>query len=84
MYLVLSPDTATASSVGYGLQDQLLYESEEIRVEDDMDAACPEIVVEDSSGAPRTLAAAAAAPATAAIISGVVALFFGTVMVVAA
>lgn len=82
VYLVLSPDTATASSVGFGMQDQLLYESEEIRVEDDMDAACPEIVVEDSSAAPRTLAAAAAA--APAIISGVVALVFGAVAVMAA
>lgn len=81
VYLVLSPDTATASRVGYGLQDQLLYESEEIRVEGDMDHVCPEIITEDSSGAARTLAvapgAAPAAAAAAAVISGAVALFFG-------
>eukprot|EP00904_Undaria_pinnatifida_P008830 jgi/Undpi1/5077/HiC_scaffold_19.g08429.m1 len=43
VYLVVSPDTATASRVGYGLRDQLLFESEEIHVEDDMDHVCPEI-----------------------------------------
>ena len=81
MYIVVSPDTATASSVGYGLRDQLLYQSEEIRVEDDMDVACPEIVVEDESGAARTLAAApGGAAAASAAVFGVVALVFSAVV----
>eukprot|EP00903_Cladosiphon_okamuranus_P010467 g9903.t1 len=47
LYVVVSPDTESSARVGYGLQDQLMYESGDIVVEEDADIKCPEIV-EDS------------------------------------
>lgn len=58
MYLVVSPDTTSYARVGYGLQDQLIFASPLLRVDDDMDVVCPEVVVEsddESSGVARTV-----------------------------
>lgn len=43
VYVIVSPDTTTYARIGYGLQDQLIYASDDvIVVEDDMDIVCPE------------------------------------------
>lgn len=54
VYVIVSPDTSTYSRVGYGLQDQLIYTSSDITVDDNMDKSCPEeTAVETTSGATR-------------------------------
>lgn len=54
MYVIVSPDTSTYARVGYGLQDQLIYASSDITVEDNMDKSCPEETdVASTSGATR-------------------------------
>lgn len=75
MYLVVSPDTASFSRVGYGLQDQLMYASGLITVEaDDSSYVCPEIVEEDdeTSGA-RPKVVVTASRASGAIAAGLAA-----------
>lgn len=55
---MVSPDVSTYARIGYGLQDQLVYASDPISIEEGMDVTCPEeeeVVVEETSAAPRTV-----------------------------
>lgn len=78
MYIVVSPDTASFTQVGYGFQDQLIYASSLITVEADADLSCPEVVevVEDgetSSARPMVVLSGPARRASTAMAAGLTA-----------
>lgn len=59
LYLIVSPDTSSYSRIGYGLQDQLIYASPTLSVDEDAEESCPVVEVEtaeeETSGVPRRI-----------------------------
>lgn len=77
MYIVVSPDTTSFTRVGYGFQEQLVFASSLITVEEEANLACPEIVgdVTDtaSSARPRVAVAGPAKRASAVMAASLAA-----------
>lgn len=66
VYLVISPDTFSYSRVGFGLQDQLIFASGNLIVDEDATLSCPESEDDDdTSGAVRRIVPVKAAGALA-------------------
>ncbi|CAN0158642.1 unnamed protein product [Ectocarpus sp. 12 AP-2014] len=71
MYIVVSPDTDSYTRTGYGLQDQLMYASDLITVEeDDSDYECPEVVDEEEGSGARPRVVLTASRASTAVAAG--------------
>ncbi|CAN0017805.1 unnamed protein product [Ectocarpus sp. 6 AP-2014] len=71
MYIVVSPDTDSYTRTGYGLQDQLMYASDQITVEeDDSDLECPEVVEEEEASGARPRVVLTASRASTAVAAG--------------